>query len=140
MWTEDCEKAFEELRARLSTYPVLRPPDWGKPFHVFCNASNVAVDSALCQATGEKENDQPVAYASKQVTPAEKNYSTTERECLTMVFSLKKFRHYLVCNLVVFFVDHMAIKYLVNKAELSGRLTRWMLLLEEFDYTVEYKP
>ena len=44
-----------------------------------------------------------------------------------------------MCNPVVFFVDHMAIKYLVNKAELSGRLTRWVLLLEEFDYTVEYK-
>ena len=57
-----------------------------------------------------------------------------------MVFSVKKFRHYFLCNPVVFFVDHMAIKYLVNKAELSGRLARWVLLLEEFDYTVEYKP
>ena len=56
-----------------------------------------------------------------------------------MVFSVKKFRHYLICNSVVFFVDHMAIKYLVNKHELSGRLGRWILLLEEFDYTVEYK-
>ena len=53
---------------------------------------------------------------------------------------LTKFRHYLMCNPVVFFVDHMAIKYLVNKAELIGRLARWGLLLEEFDYTVEYKP
>ena len=57
-----------------------------------------------------------------------------------MVFSLKKFRHYLICNPIVFFVDHMTIKYLVNKAKLSGRLARWVLLLEEFDYTVEYKP
>ena len=62
-----------------------------------------------------------------------------ERDCLAMVFSVKKFRHYLNCNPVVFFVDHMAIKYLVNKPELSGRLARWVLLLEEFDYTVEYK-
>ena len=44
-----------------------------------------------------------------------------------------------MCNLVVFYVDHMAIKFLVNKAELSGRLARWILLLEEFDYTMEYK-
>ena len=57
-----------------------------------------------------------------------------------MVFSVKKFKHYLICNPVVFFVDHMAIKYLVNKAKLSGRLARWVLQLEEFDYTVEYKP
>ena len=57
-----------------------------------------------------------------------------------MIFSVKKFRHYLICNLMVFFEDHMAIKYLVNESELSGRLARWVLLLEEFDYTVEYKP
>ncbi|BFI32702.1 hypothetical protein MPTK2_3g07970 [Marchantia polymorpha subsp. ruderalis] len=139
-WTESCEKSFREVKSKLSTYPVLRPPDWNKPFHVFCDASNLAVGSALCQATGEKNKDQPIAYASKQLTPAERNYSTTERECLAMVFSVKKFRHYLMCNPVVFFVDHMAIKYLVNKAELSGRLARWVLLLEEFDYTVEYKP
>ena len=56
-----------------------------------------------------------------------------------MVFSVKKFRHYLLCNPVVFFVDHMAIKYLVNKAELSGRLARWILLLKKFDYTIKYK-
>ena len=56
-----------------------------------------------------------------------------------MVFSVNKFRHYLMCNLVIFFVDHMAIKYLVNKAELSGRLARWILLLDEFNYTIKYK-
>lgn len=139
-WTDACQEAFEELKSRLSTYPVLRPPDWSMPFHVFCDASSVAVGSALCQSMGEKGKYLPIAYASRQLNQAERNYSTTERECLAMVFSVKKFRHYLICNRVVFFVDHMAIKYLVNKAELSGRLARWVLLLEEFDYTVEYKP
>lgn len=138
-WTDACQKTFEELRSKLSTYPRLRPPDWDKPFHVFCDASNVAVGSVLCQSTREKGKDQPIANASKQLIPAERNYSTTERECLAMVLLVKKFRHYLICNPVVFFVDHMAIKYLVNKAELSGRLARWVLLLEEFDYTVKYK-
>jgi hypothetical protein len=75
-----------------------------------------------------------------QLTIVEQNYSTIERECLAMVFSVKKFRHYLLLNPVVFFVDHMALRYLVNKPDLSGRLVRWIFLLEEFDYTVEYKP
>ena len=131
---------FEELRAKLTTYLVLRPPKWIKPFHVYCDARNIAVGSALYQSTGEKDKDQPIAYASKQLTPAERNYVTTEKECLAMVFSVKKFCHYLVCNTVVFFVEHMTIKYLVNKSELSGRLARWVLLLKEFDYTVDYKP
>lgn len=109
------QKAFKELRDKLSTYPVLRPPDWNKPFHVYCDASNVAVGSALCELTRYKEKDQPIAYASKQSTPAKRNYSTTERRCLAMVFSVKKFRHYLMCNPVVLFVDHMAIKCLVTR-------------------------
>jgi hypothetical protein len=87
------------------------------------------VGSALCQPSGEFEKDQPVAYASRQLTMAECNYSTTERECLAMVFSVKKFCRYLICNPLVFFVDHMAIKFLVNKPELSGMLARWVLLL-----------
>ena len=70
---------------------MLRPPDWDKPFHVYCDASNVAVGSVLCQSTGENGKDHHIAYASKQLTPAERNYSTTERECLAMVFSVKKF-------------------------------------------------
>ena len=72
VWTDTCQKTFEELRSKLSTYLVLRLPDWEKPFHVYCDASNVAVGNALYQSTGEKENDQPIAYASKQLTPAER--------------------------------------------------------------------
>lgn len=139
-WTEACRRALEEVRSKLSTYPVLRPLDWDKPFHVFCDASNVAVSSALCQLMEENGKDKLIAYASKQLIPIERNYSTTKRECLAMVFYVKKFYHYLICNPVVLFVDHMAIKYLVNKTYLSGMLARWVLLLEEFDYTVEYKP
>jgi hypothetical protein len=57
-----------------------------------------------------------------------------------MVFNVKKFKHYLLMNPVVFFVDHMALRYIVNKPNLSGRLTCWVLLLIEFDYIVKYKP
>ena len=89
-----------------------RPSDWDKFFYVFCDTSNVTVECALYQSTGEKDKDQSIAYASKQLTPAERNYYTTVRKCLAMVFSVKKFRHYLMCNPVVLFVAHMAIKYL----------------------------
>ena len=66
-------KAFEELKDKLSTYPLFRPSDWDKSFNVFCDVSNVAVGSALCQSMREKSKYQPMAYASKQLTPAEKN-------------------------------------------------------------------
>jgi hypothetical protein len=121
-------------------YPCLLPPNWDLPFHVYCDASEVAVGSALCQPIGENQKIHPIAFVSRQLIAAKQNYSTTECECLAMVFNVKKFRHYLLLNLVVFFVDHMALRYLVNKLDLSGRLARWIFILEEFDYTMEYKP
>ena len=139
-WTPECQKGFDELKRQLTTYPVLQPPDWDQPWHVYCDASAVAVGSALCQPAKDGGRDHPIAFASKQLTDAERNYTTTEREALAMVFSVKKFRHYLLMNKVIFFVDHMALRYLVNKPDLSGRLARWILLLTEFDYSVQFKP
>ncbi len=88
----------------------------------------MAVGSALCQLD-ENGKDHPITFANKQLTNVERNYTTTERKCLAMVFSVKKFRHYLIMNHVVFFMDHMALRYIVNKPNLSGRLVRWVLLL-----------
>jgi RNase H-like domain found in reverse transcriptase/Integrase core domain/Integrase zinc binding domain len=140
VWTPECQAGFDALKAKLTTFPCLVAPDWEKPFHVYCDASAVAVGATLCQAHDPGGKDRPIAFASRQLTASERNYSTTDRECLAMVFSAKKFRHYLLMNPVVFFVDHLALRYMVNKPDLSGRVARWVLLLEELDYTVEYKP
>ena len=94
----------------------------------------------MCQPAKDGGRDHPIAFASKQLTDTKRNYTTTEREALAMVFLVKKYRHYLLMNKVIFFVDHMALRYLVNKPDLSGRLACWILLLTEFDYTVQYKP
>jgi hypothetical protein len=123
-WTPECQASFDELKKRVTTYPVIRTPDWNRPFHVYCDASAIVVGSALCQPADDGRRDYPVAFSSKQLSVAERNYTTTEHKCLAMIFSVKKYRHYLLLNLVVFFVDHMAIRYLVNKPELSGRLAR----------------
>lgn len=126
------------LKEKLTTFPCLLPLDWNKPFHVYYDASEVAVGSALCQPN-EDGKDHPIAFARKQFTNVERNYTITEQECLDMVFSVKKFRHYLLMNPVMFFVDHMALKYIVNKPDLSGQLARWVLLFIKFDYIVKYK-
>lgn len=72
--------------------------------------------------------------------PAEKNYTVIEREALGMIFALEKFQHYLLGNKVTFHVDHQALIFLVKKPKLEGRLARWMLLLQEFNYTVLHTP
>lgn len=83
--------------------------------------------------------DFPVSYASKQLNIVEKNYTTIEREGLTMVYAVKKFCHYLLANQFVFFVDHQALLYLVNKPCATGRIVWWFVILLEFDFTVTVK-
>ncbi|CAM6097605.1 unnamed protein product [Calypogeia fissa] len=138
-WSPECQKAFEEIKERLSQAPILKEPDWGKEFHLHTDASLIAVGAVLAQQ-GEEGIDSPVYYASRLLNVHERNYTTTEREALAMIFAVKKFRHYLLGNKFVFFVDHNALVNLVNKPQLSGRIGRWILLLSEFDYTVMYKP
>lgn len=83
--------------------------------------------------------DQPISYALRLLSRTEKNYTTIEREALAMVYAVKKFRHYLLGNKFVFYVDHMALLYLVNKPQVFGRIARWLLLFLEFDFTVVYE-
>ena len=73
------------------------------------------------------------------MSQAERKYSTTEREALAVIYVCKKFRHYLLGYRIVFHTDHDSLKYLVNKSDLSGRIARWILLLQEFTYEVIVK-
>jgi hypothetical protein len=71
---------------------------------------------------------------------AENNYKTTKTTTLVVIYVVKKFRHYLLGNNFIFFIDHQALLYLVNKPIVIGRITRWLLLLQEFDFKVIFKP
>ena len=83
--------------------------------------------------------DFPICYASRQLNTVERNYSTTECKGLGMIFTVKKYRHYLLANKFVFFTDHQALLYLVNKPWNTGKIVRWFLILLEFDFTVVVK-
>ena len=119
----------------LSQAPVVQPPDWTKSFHVFVDASDIAIGSVLMQLT-EPKWYRPVYYASRKLSKAERNYSTTEREALGMVYSVTKYRHYLLVRKFSFQVDHSALLYLVSKASLIGKIARWTLLLQEFEFDI----
>jgi hypothetical protein len=86
------------------------------------------------------KHDQPIVYASTLLNSVEKNYSTIKREALAMEFALHKFRHYLLGNNFVFYVDHMALVYLINKPQVSWRIARWLLLFLEYEFIIVYKP
>ncbi len=78
-------------------------------------------------------------YSFRLLNFAQKNYITTQREVLTIVYALHKFRHYLLSNMITFYVDHMALMYLVNKPQVFGRLVKWLLLFLEYDFKIIYK-
>ena len=84
--------------------------------------------------------DHPIAFASIKLSETEHNYNTTEREGVAMVYALQKFRHYLLGKHFKIFTDQLALKYLVNKPVLGGRICRWLLLFQEFDFEVIVKP
>ena len=84
--------------------------------------------------------DSPIVYISRKLNKVERNYSTTEREALGMVFVLQKYRHYLLANPFIFYTDHQALKYLVNKPLHHGRICQWLLLFQEFELEVVVQP
>ena len=116
----------------LAKAPIVQPPQWDLPFHVFVDASDVAIGAVLMQAR-VPDWFRPVYYASRRLSAAEKNYSVTEREALGMVYAVNKFRHYLLGNKFTFHVDHSALVYLVAKQALHGKFARWMIILTEFE-------
>ena len=134
-WIRDYEIAFQKLKLGLSTTPILKGPNWEKEFHVHTDASAYAIGSVLTQP-GDSKVDYSVYFASTKLDSTERNYTTTEREGLAMVFSCKKFRHYLLANHFKLYIDHQALLYLVNKPCTTDKITRWLLLLQEFDFEI----
>lgn len=136
-WTKSCQEAFVKLKSMLTSAPIMQPQDWTLPFEIRCDASNYAVGAVL----GQRKDKKPyvIYYASKTLNNAQVNYSTTEKELLAVVFALDKFRSYLVGSPIVVFSDHAALKYLLSKKDAKPRLIRWILLLQEFDLTIQDK-
>eukprot|EP00253_Pinus_taeda_P028310 PITA_28310 len=137
-WSDDCEKAFDQLKHQLSIAPILRGPDWACPFHISFDASDTTIGAVL----GQEENGLPYAiyFISKNMTPAELNYTVTEKEFLAVIYAINKFRHYITSYTTFVHTDHSAIKYLMNKSVTNARVTRWLLLLQEFDITILDRP
>ena len=138
-WNLERQKAFEDLKLALAKAPILSPSDWEREFHVTLDASGWCLGAILWQFDLERR-ECPIYYASRQMSQAETKYSTTEREALAVIYACKKFWHYLLGYRIVFHMDHDSLKYLVNKPDLSRRIARWILLLQEFTYEVLVKP
>lgn len=135
IWGTVQQKAFNILRESLTKAPTLLCPNFDKGFIVQTDASGVAVGGVLSQLD-DSGYERPVAYASRSITKAESNYTSTELECLGVIFCLKKFRIYLLGNQFLLKTDHSALRELINKKDPAGRLARWICQLQEYDFQV----
>lgn len=139
-WTDEMQRAFEDLKNRLCSPPIIAFPDFDTPFIVETDASSVGLGAVLAQKD-EKGAVHPIQFASRTLRAAEKNYTVSEKEALAVIFALKKFRVYLLSDKeFTLFTDHQALKYAFTKPDVHGRFARWLDFLAEYNFKIEYKP
>ncbi|XP_055687229.1 uncharacterized protein LOC129792342 [Lutzomyia longipalpis] len=137
-WSPEADRALEDLKRALISAPILATADYSKPFRVKTDSSDFGCGGVLVQ--GEDDKERVIAYMSRKFTAAEKNYTTTEQELLGVLYSIEKFRQYLVGARFVVETDHSALQWLLRQKEARGRLARWILRLQEFDFEVRHRP
>jgi transposase InsO family protein len=137
-WGQDQQKAFEQLKDALCSDSVLAYPDFTQEFILSTDASAKALGAILSQVQDGVER--PISFGSRQLGPAEKNYSATELELAALVWASRHYRHYLLGRKFLVRSDHAALRYLHRFSDNNSRLLKWSLRLAEFDFRVDYIP
>jgi hypothetical protein len=127
------QKAFDFLKNCLISSPILMYPRWDKKFTLFTDASTFALGAVLTQEDDDR-NEHVIAYASRSLLPAEKNYTATELECLAVVWAIGKFHHYVHGKRFELITDHSALCHLFNMITPNGRLACWVMKLQAYDF------
>jgi len=130
--------AFEALKNKFTTEPIVRFPVYSKDckFVLQTDASNVAIGAVLLQE--RKDEQWVVAYCSRQLTMAEKNYGTVERECLALTFAFEKFQHYIMDQEVLVESDHRPLSWMKTAVSKNNRIQKWANILDKYKYTIRY--
>lgn len=137
-WKQPQQDAFRALCKSLTEAPVLQLPNWEQPFIVFTDASGVALGAILAQSDAHGR-DHPLHYASRLLGQTERHYSITELECLAIVWAVHLFRPYLYGRRFTVVTDHGALTWLFSLKQSTGRLARWALYLQAFDFIIVYR-
>lgn len=135
-WTAECQSAFDELKDRLTQAPVLAFADYSLQFILTTDACESGIGGVLSQCFDTVEK--PVMFLSRTLNQHEKNYATTHKECLAIVWCIKQCEHYLMANKFIVRTDHNALKWLMNVKDHNGRLMRWALTLMEYDFEIQH--
>ncbi|GKA62554.1 putative reverse transcriptase domain-containing protein [Tanacetum coccineum] len=134
IWGDKQETAFQLLKQKLCSAPILALPEGSEDFIAYCDASKKGLGAVLMQ------REKVIAYASRQLKIHEKNYTTHDLELGAVVFALKIWRHYLYGTKCTVFTDHKSLQHILNQKELNMRQRRWLELLSDYDCEIRYHP
>nr|GEU49175.1 putative reverse transcriptase domain-containing protein [Tanacetum cinerariifolium] len=133
-WGEKEENAFQLIKQKLCSVPILALPEGNKDFVVYCDASHKGLGAVLMH------REKVIAYASRQLKIHEKNYTTHDLELGSVVFALKMWRHYLYGTECIVFTDHKSLQHILDQKELKMRQQQWLELLSDYDSDIRYHP
>ncbi|GJU10935.1 putative reverse transcriptase domain-containing protein [Tanacetum coccineum] len=133
-WGEKEENAFQLIKQKLYSAPILALPEGSEDFVVYCDALHKVLGVVLMQ------REKVIAYASRQLKVHEKNYTTHDLELGSVVFALKIWRHYLYGTKCTVFTDHKSLQHILDQKELNMRQHRWLELLSDYDCDICYHP
>ncbi|KAK1602191.1 hypothetical protein QYE76_018175 [Lolium multiflorum] len=133
VWGKAQQKAFDELKKRLTEAPLLALPDFAKTFEIECDASGLGIGGVLMQ------NGKPVAYYSEKLDGARLNYPIYDKELYALVRVLEVWQHYLWPKEFIIHSDHESLKYLKSQQTLNKRHAKWVEFIESFPYVIKYK-
>ncbi|GJY59472.1 putative reverse transcriptase domain-containing protein, partial [Tanacetum coccineum] len=133
-WGDKQEAAFQLLKQKLCSAPILALPEGSEDFITYCDASKKGLGAVLMQ------REKVISYASRQLKIHEKNYTTHDLELGAVVFALKIWRHYLYGTKCTVFTDHKSLQHILDQKELNMRQRRWLELLSDYDCDIRYHP
>ena len=138
VWSDECNQAFETLKNKMVTAPILAHPDFKEHFILDTDASDVAIGAVLSQTVNGQER--VIAFASRALTKAERRYCVTRKELLALVHFVKYFRHYLYGKSFTVRTDHGSLRWLMNFKNPEGQLARWLEILSSYTMKIEHRP
>ena len=140
-WSSEEQSAFDILKEKITSSPILVLPDNSKPFRIEADSSDFATGAVLSQQSSD-EKWHPVAFLSKSLSPVERNYEIHDKEMLAIVRALEEWRHFVegAEHQFEIWTDHKNLEYFMTSKKLNRRQARWSLLLARFDFILHHRP
>lgn len=136
-WSSECAEAFTRIKEQLISAPVMTCPNFDLPFQVQTDASDFGLGAVLTQTIDG--NEHVISYISRSLTPNERKFSTTEKECLAVVWAVEKFRPYIEGTHFEVITDHFSLQWLHSLKDPCGRLARWSVRLQQYSFDVVHR-